>query len=343
MSRSVCKKFLLLFLVAAIVPPMALAQTEEEQQGADQEINYTAEEYDAYHKAVNVADPVQREDSIIAFMKSNPESDLLQYALGSYVELMHEYQNKGDFERVAGSGEKLLELKPDDLNILSRLAFANFHLQRHEKVVEYGEKVYAQQPEPGVAYILAMSYGSLNNEQKQVQYGEKACASFEPKDCSQLLPALTRFYAKKPDWNRAAEYAKKTMTAMETVERPEHIPQNEWDDYVNREKAIALAILGRQAFENGVWNQAITNYQRAVRTHSKIPALNAEAYYYIGLSAWRENKIDPAMQAFARASVLRQTEHAKPSRDHLETLYRSTHNGSLAGLDEFIDSAVPRR
>jgi tetratricopeptide (TPR) repeat protein len=185
MSRSVCKKLLLLFLVAMIVPPMAFAQ-EEAQNEADQEINYTAEEYESYDKAVRTEDPEQREDSIIAFMKSNPESDLLQYALGSYVELMHEYQNKGDFERVAGSGEKLLELKPDDLNILSRLAFANFHLQRHEKVVEYGEKVYAQQPEPGVAYILAMSYGSLNNEQKQVQYGEKACASFEPKDCSHV-------------------------------------------------------------------------------------------------------------------------------------------------------------
>jgi tetratricopeptide (TPR) repeat protein len=342
MSRSVCKKLLLLFLVAMIVPPMAFAQ-EEAQNEADQEINYTAEEYESYDKAVRTEDPEQREDAIIVFIKGNPESDLVQYAYGSYIELMHEYQAKNNFERVVASGEKFLELRPEDLNLLSRVTVAAFSGQQHDKVVQHGEKVYAQQPEPGIAYMLAISYGQLNNEAKQVEYGEKACASFEPKDCHMLLPALTRFYAKKPDWNKSADYAKKTLQALEQVERPDQTSQADWDDYVNREKAIAMAVLGRQAFENGLWSQAINNYQRAIRTHSKVPALNAEAYYYIGLSSWRENKIDPAMQAFARASVLRGTEHSKPSRDHLETLYRSTHNGSLAGLDEFIDGVAARR
>jgi hypothetical protein len=36
---------------------------------------------------------------------------------------------------------------------------------------------------------------------------------------------------------------------MEQVERPEQTYRRaDWDDYVNREKAIALAVLGRQAF-----------------------------------------------------------------------------------------------
>jgi tetratricopeptide (TPR) repeat protein len=343
MSRSFCRKFFSLFLAASLVSAMALAQTEEEQQAAEPEINYTAEEYEAYDRAVRVENPAEREDAIVAFIKSNPESDLVQYAYGSYLELMHGYQTQGNFERVAGSAEKILGLKPDDLSILSRAAFANFQLQNHQQVVEYGEKVYAQQPEPGVAFILAVSYGELDNEAKQVHYGEIACASFEPKECYMLLPTLRSFYARKPDWNKSAEYSRKTLKAMDEAERPQHISQADWEDFANREKAIAYAILGRQSFESGLWSQAINNYQRAVRTHSKVPALNAEAYYYIGLSSWRENRIDPAMQAFARASVLRGTEHAKPSRDHLETLYRSTHNGSLAGIDEFIENTLARR
>ena len=65
----------------------------------------------------------------------------------------------------------------------------------------------------------------------------------------------------------------------------------------------------------------------------------AEAYYYIGMARWKQNRIDDAMTAFAKGAGQRRAPHARPCREHLETLYKSTHNDSLAGIEEFMSRA----
>jgi hypothetical protein len=48
-------------------------------------------------------------------------------------------------------------------------------------------------------------------------------------------------------------------------------------------------------------------------------------------------QIDSAMEAFARGSKMTGTPYAEPCRNELEKLYKATHNGSLAGLEEYLD------
>ena len=59
------------------------------------------------------------------------------------------------------------------------------------------------------------------------------------------------------------------------------------------------------------------------------------------MANWRQQKSDDAMQALAKGSVQRGAPHAEQCRHYLELLYRSTHNDSLAGIDEFVDRVTP--
>lgn len=319
---------------------VGLAQSAGQQQPA-----YTAEEYDAFTRAINEADLAKREAAIINFMKARPNSALNQYAIGTYLQLMQQYQTEGKVPNVISAGEKYLAVQPNDLNALYMTAAAHYQAQQFDKAAKHGDKLFSLKAEapstaewmwPRMAFILADAYVMLNNDAKIAEYGEKACETFEPKDCYRVLAELTRVFAAQEQWTKAADYARKTIQGFEAAEKAMPNPDARWKEYVSTKKALAYAVLGRQAAERQNWSGAVQNYQTALRTNSSIPALNAEAYYYIGLGHWKQNRIDPAMEAFARGCMQRGAPHAKHCRQHLETLYKSSHNDSLAGLDEFI-------
>lgn len=328
-----------LALSLTVAVPGLMAQAEQQAQQAEQQ--YTAEEYDAYQKATQEPDLVKREDAIVAFMKANPNSALNQYAISALLQLTAEYQKQAKAADVVRVGEKVLSVKPDDMNALYMTAVAYYQLQKFDKVVNHGETVYAKNPNIGLVFILATSYNQLKNDEKFLLYGEKAAAELAPKDCYQILGELTRIYAAKEQWNKAAEYAKKAVEGFNTVQKPPQISDAEWKEYVNKQKAIAYAIMGRQAAERQNWTAAAQHYQTALKTYS-YPALNAEAYYYIGTSQWKQQRADSAMETFARGSVQKGAPHAKYCRQYLEVLYKSSHNDSLAGIEEFVARVVGR-
>ncbi len=320
-ARSLWNHFLTPLLVLAVAQTVVVAQ-------------YTTQEYAAYETAIN-ADLTKREGAIIEFIETNPRSTLVEYAIGSYLQLMQEYQNQGQSRKVFDAGEKLLVLKPDELNTLYMTAISAYRLQQFDTATTYGEKVYLEKPNAGLAFVLASSYGQLKNEEKQLEYGDKACAELAPKDCYQILSAIAKIYAGRKEWTKASEYAERTTVGLDAAERPPQTPEAEWNDYLNAERATAYTIVGRDAAERKSWDAAISNYGK-VLSISKDPALNGEAYYYMGMGQWEQRQMDSAMEAFAKGSVQQGAPHAKHCRQYLETLYKSGHNGSLAGLEELI-------
>jgi tetratricopeptide (TPR) repeat protein len=306
-----------------------------------EETPYTAEEYAVYQKAINEPDPVKKEEAIVAMIRADPESALVIYAVGSYIELMLEFQKKGQAREVVQAGERLLAVQPEDLNALNMTAVSAYQLGQFDKTVKYGEKVYAQNPSAGLAFILANSYLQLKNEGKFLDYGEKASAELAPKDCYQILAELTRVYAGKQQWNKGSQTAEKAIKGLDVAQKPTQTSEKDWKDYVNRQKGIAYAVVGRRSAERKSWHSAISNYQKALSFYST-PNLRAEAFYYTGLGQWRQTRIEEAMESFARSSVIGGAPHAKPSRKHLETLYKSTHNDSLAGINEFVRGVTGR-
>ena len=321
-ARSLWKNVFTPLLVLAIAQTVVVAQ-------------YTTQEYAAYETAIN-ADPTKREDAIIEFIETNPRSTLVENAIGSYIQLMLEYQNQGQSRKVFDAGEKLLALQPDELNTLYMTAISAYQLQQFNTATTYGEKVYVEKPNAGLAFVLASSYGQLKNEEKQLEYGEIACSELVPKECYQILTALAKIYAGRKEWAKASEYAERTIEGLDTADRPPQTPEAQWNDYLNTERATAYTIIGREAAESKSWDAAISNYGKALKV-SKDPALHGEAYYYMGMGQWEKKQMDSAIEAFAKGSVQTGAPHAKHCRQYLETLYKSSHNGSLAGLEELIE------
>lgn len=297
-----------------------------------QDVSYTMEEYAAFQQAVE-----EGEGSMIQFIQENPESTLNQYVVGAYLQKMQEYQQQGDHAKVVQAGKEFLS-KVDGAQpgVQQLTTWSAFQIGEFQTAAELGEKLYESNPDiSGLEFILARSFQSLQEKQKFLTYAEKACAKLEPKDCLDMLPEMVAHYAGERQWNRASSYAQQMLKAVETAERSPQASEAEWNQWTAEQRAVAFTVIGRDAFESKNWRATEQNFERVLSV-SQDRTRRAESFYYIGMSRWNLERIDPAMEAFAKGSVLSQTPHAEINRRHLERLYRSTHNDSLAGLDEFI-------
>ena len=313
-------------IVGSLAPPVL---------GQDKKVSYSIKEYQVYNAAVSVKDPVKRENAILGYLKTKPNAELYKYALNNYLAMIQASQKKGDSRRVLSAGEKLLKVEPNNMNVLGASLDAAYRLQQHQKVIAYGEKFYATKPSPGIELALANAFLATNQNAKFLIYAPKACSNLEPKDTYALLAKLTSIQVEQKKWGPASKYGKQTLEGFKTAKKGAATPQAEWDKYVKRQRAIAHAAIARNAAERRNWGAAISNYNQALRADSWV-GLRGEAFYYTGMGRWRQGQIDAAMKAFGRGSKQSSAPHAKPCRTFLEQLYKSTHNDSLAGIEEFV-------
>ena len=295
-------------------------------EGATQ---YSQEEYAVYQSAVN-APPEKREDAIIQFIEENPKSALVEYAASEYAKLMQSYQGQGEFEKAVDAGKRMLELLPEDSDILSALLHeliqkviseSAFQAQRFQEAILYGEKLYSVKPTPRGAMFLAYSFRSLEDYEKYAEYGQIACQSLEAVNCHTLALDLMRRLDNQQEFGKAAKYAQQAIDGLDPSD--------------HKNIVAVYRVLGRNAFEEQAWSASIANFQKVVDVSSD-KTTQAGAHYYMGMSQWKLKIFDSAMQAFAKGSV-NKTSWQKPCLDKLEFMYKSSHNGSLAGLDEFLE------
>ncbi len=306
--------------------------------------DYTIEEYNAYQKAVE-----DGEDAMIAFLKEHPESSLNEYVVGAYIQKLNGYSEKAQWDQAYQQGKKFLDqvettiIPEDNQNrslILAMTTWAAYNSQHYADAASFGSKLYAAKPDtPNLVMILARSYQHAGDIDNAVKFGEKYCADAKPEECFDILPTLMRYYAEKKNWNTADKYAKLTIDALEKAPKPAQVSESEWNKYTNEEIAVAHTIVGRSAFESKRWAVCEKSYTSAVRLTPANRDRSAEAHYYIGMSRWNQDEIDPAMESFAKGIAQGNTPYRETCQKQLEKLYRATHNGSLAGLDELLERA----
>lgn len=305
-----------------------------------QEVDYDEEQYAAYQAAVNEPDLEKRQQKIVEFIEANPKLSLVKYAVQSLGQVVDAYFKQQQWREAIDAAKTLLRVEPGAAAAYGVIAEAAFQIQDFSTVAEYGEKFYETNPSPQMAYYLAIAYQQLKQDKKFAEYGKEVISNYEPNEYIgghfQILAQLRGLATGKKNWSAAADYARKILAGFDQASLPDS-----WQDYISKEKPLCYAILGRQAYEVGKWNEAISRYQQVIASTSD-RNLKAESYYYIGICNWRANKLDPAMEAFARGSLVNGAPHQQPCREYLETLYKSTHNGSLAGLDEYMERITRR-
>jgi len=294
---------------------------------------YTQTEYNEYQMAVKGG-----EDALIEYIKAHPNSPLKQYAVGEFEKIVKGYMDAGDHPKVVSAAEKYLNnIDSEEVKMLFLAAWSSFYSQQYAKACKYGAEIY-DNPDYTVHLtpILARGFQQIGEIKSSIPYAEKLCSDADPKDCYDLLPNIMKYYAAQKDWRKAVSYADQVIQAYNEVAKPAQVSDQEWQNYVNEEKSIAYQIKGREAAESGRWKSVEKNYLNSRKFNPKDKVRISEGYFYIGRARWNLKQIDDAMEAFARGSKMSGTPYAKPCRQELEKLYRATHNGSLAGLDEFL-------
>ena len=229
-------------------------------------------------------------------------------------------------------GDAYLVLTPDDIYTVSMLTTAHQKLGHNKEFAAFGEKVFAANPSDNLAYYLAKAYLDLKNDAKFFEYGEKV-ATMMPNN-HEILLELTRKSAEAKRSAQAVKYARQCIKALQESTKPGETPDKTWKDYQTFVFATCYAIVGYNAYERQDYPGTISNYEASIRYAPK----NELAYYYMANAYWQTGKIDLAMKNFAKAYLLK-GKVAGAAKQHLDNLYKSTHQQTLVGQERVIEKA----
>jgi len=293
---------------------------------------YTVEEYKAYQDIAAETSPVKKTGLVVTFFKTYPQSTLKPNVVAAYQGMIGELQAAKNWQEIITLGHQYLAVASDDIFTISMLATAYQQSQNYKQFVAFGEKAFAHKATPNLAYYLAKAYLELNDNPKFLQWGEKA-AQLMPEN-HEILLELTRRFGAIQNNAQASKYAKLAIKAMQSAKMPEGTPPDAWKSYQTNLYGICYAVIGNVAQENRDYNTAVTNLESSLKYYK----LNELVYYNLGLAYWQLNKIDLAMLNLAKAYVMNRTT-SRAAKQHLDNLYKSTHQQSLAGEERIVARA----
>jgi tetratricopeptide (TPR) repeat protein len=329
-------------LAVGLCWPQSQGQTQSQQQqkkGVDQQKQeateeYTEEEYDAYLKATQEPDLVKRQAALIAFMEKYPKSKLQDHIVYAYRSLMFEYRKNGDYAKLEPAAEQWLKYEPNDLQTTIFVAESALRLGQDKMFIEYGEKVFAQKPNPGLAFALYQAYQKTGDETKKFDMILKLLDYPEYNDNVGLRMELVQKYAAdKSQLPKAAQYSELALKSLAIAKKPDATTEAEWNKYTASVQRSCYHLIGINYYEQKMYPQAIQALEKALDAE-----LYDAGYYYIGMCQWEQGSVDDAILSFAIAELLK-GEHQASAKKHCEDLYKSQHNNTLTGIERWYKKA----
>jgi len=319
-----------LWIVAALT--VVSSGTSAFAARAQEQAQYTAEEYKAYQAVTAEADPAKKAEMVVAFLKERPQSTLRPHVIGDYQKMMQELDKSGNSASVIAAGEQFITAVPDDILTISLLATAYQKTKNNAKFVVYGEKVFDASPNGNIAYYLAKAYLEMKNDAKFVVWGEKT-VGFMP-DNYEILLELTKVFGEARRYPQAIKYGRMCLKAFQSATKPEAMAEKDWKAFSTHLYATCYYIVGSSGFETKDYTTAVSNLESSTKYFSR----NEMAYYKLAQSYWQQNRIDLAMKNFAKAYLLNGSS-SRAARQYLDQLYKSTHQQSLVGIERVIEKA----
>jgi len=305
-----------------------------EQQKQDPEEPYTEEEYNAYEQATKEPDLAKREAALIAFMDKYPKSKLQVYIVTAYETLLADYYKSGDYKKLEPAAEKWLKYKPNDLRCIAFITESAQKTGQDKKVVEYGEKLFAQKPSPEVALLLFQSYQKTGDKVKELEFAQKLLEYPEYNDNFELRMMFVSKYAnEKNGLTKAAEYAQLALKSFALAKKPAGVPEADWNKASVFVRRTCYDIIGMNLVEQKKYAEAIPELEKALKVEKY-----DSGYYYIAYSQWMLKDYEDAYLNFAVAELLKGPMQAQ-AKSHFEELYKEVHNGNLTGSDKIYRKA----
>ncbi len=301
--------------------PAAQAVQQEEPE-------YTDEEYDAYDKSVNEPDLDKRGPMLLAFMEKYPKSKLQSYIVTAYQTLMYDYQKSQKYNKLEPLAEQWLKYFPDDLQTMGYIAESGWKLGHYQKFLDYGLKIYAQKPSAQLAGYITESYDKLGQKDKALEWTQKLFAYPEYDGNYSIRMQFVKKYADEKNLEKAAEYARMALKCLEVAKKSDTQSDAEFQKDKTTVRRYCYFVIGMSQYEKEKYAESIKSLEQAL----KVERFDA-AYYYIGLSLWKLDKVEDAISSFAKSVVLK-GDTSPQAKEHLEKLYKAIHNNTLIGIEK---------
>jgi tetratricopeptide (TPR) repeat protein len=312
-------------------------------------------DYAQYEGIKKEADLQKRADMLLAFMKEHPISRMLTYVSADYLECAKPHIQNKNWAKVISMEEALLVLMPTEKTVQAAavpepgasdflknvlpaahrsvqqaLLAAYFQSNNLPKAAEIGEAMYAAAPDKTMAATMAEIYMRMQNQDKYLHYGEKIVADFPIEQSYGTALQMAQVYLQKQDSKKALELLGKVMDVY-----GEKVPPGLQESAWNATRVFAYNTMGADAYSKKDYPKAIELYGKAAKSG---PKADDTAYYYTGMSKWRAQDPEGAIEAFAKAVVLGKA-NAKKAQEYLEQLWKARHNNTLDGLDQVLAKA----
>ena len=265
-------------------------------------------EREEFLRLQQIDEPAQRTPLIETFVQKYPESKYLGRV--HHMATM-DYRSLNQPEKMFGHGQKTLRHSPDNIPMLALMALAHSDRGDPDRSVQLATRALG---------LLQKIVRPANTDQQQWE------AEFR-QYMAQSLAGLGHAYLVKYELEREAS---------KKVSAPEKGSSNPTGPEADpaRSKSPSAANTGSSRL-------ATLNLARAYGYLTK--SLNEEprsqfVQFQLGVVSTRLRRFPQAMNAFARASLL-EGGYREISRRNLESLYRTTHQNSLDGLQDLLAQA----
>ncbi len=334
MSMTVRKQFIILALIVSAVvlgsPLYGQEPFSAEGIPAGSDFVYR-KQYDQVQEIMKTPDLAQREQKLTAYyQKLQPEAKIREYMEAYFGQILEEYQKKGMTAQANALTQKMLKWFPKSDALLGQQLKTAYDGKNWSKVIEVGEKMRATAPnDVQVLAMLTQAYQSTNNNAKVLELAPKLVDALGPKKAINYVVFLGDQYRQKNDTANARKYYNMALQAYPTTP-PDGWKAAQW----NAVKEASYQLSATAAWNAQNWPAVIKSYQEVL----KLDPQNDGAYLGMGLAYWKQQELDAAQAAFAKAVVLNKTTAAK-ARQYLEQLYKPRNNNSLDGLDQVLAKA----
>ena len=272
----------------------------------------------------------EREQKLEAFMKAvHPKAKILQYMSSFFSQVLDEYSKAGMADKAKALTAKMVQLFPDIPEIAYKKLTAAYQAKNCPQAIELGEKLYATKAETPTMLILADCYLTTNNTAKLTEFAPKAAEALGPQKGIAFIVWQAEYYASQKNLEKALELYN---TMLQTF--PDSPPAGWTAEQWNPKKVAAYAVRAAVAYAKKDYAATIQNWSESI----KIFPQNDTAHFMIGMSQWRLQELDKAMDSFAKVVVLGKPTAAK-AREYLEQIFKPRHNNTLNGLDELLAKA----
>ena len=325
--------YLSLFLVVMLCVQAAVVVAQEpfSAEGIPPSSDYVyRQQYDQVQEILK--SPLgERATKLETYMKKcHKDAKILQYMEAFFSQIVQDLQKAGQTAQADALTQKMIQMFPKSDNIMAQQFQAAFKSKDYAKAIELGEQIRAKAPNDAqVLVMLAQSYMATNQTAKVAEISPKIISTLGPEKGISYVVWMADYYKGKNDSTNAIKYYDMAMRAY-----PNSVPQG-WDE--NRWNAVIAS--NYQLRASGAW--AREDFDGVIESYSALLGYdpkNDGAYLFIGLSYWKQQKLDMAQAAFARAVVLG-GENSARARQYLEQIYKPLNNDSLDGLDAILEKA----